>query len=337
LKIFGKNVAKTLDKNINRTDNVFDRREILEAYYSFVNILKYHDSTNLTQLENYTTELFVFVLNYLVNKNRRILIKLLKEFGFSENTDVEKLHISTQCNMDVGGNKAIPDILIEYKGKNTIIEVKVDSNLNFYSYKNRLIDQIEYYENIKNINSVFLLSKRLIKIKKNGNRILWSRIYTIINNTNDFVLNNFAKYLEENGMGNYKLTKNIFNAVSSIENLYALLKEAWIYDEYDYTFSPMEFSKKGWVSCYISNQKKKHLFWIGQLGGDECLCAELMDNDIKKQLKNYEFLEGWKFDTLNLKEIINLRTFEDQKVSVNNWYRKMMKKLTKYIKAKHVA
>jgi len=232
----------------------------MEDNYSFVNILKYQDTKKKTQLENYTTELFVFVLNYLKNRKIKILSDLLREFDFFNARNFNNLILKTQSQMEINQDKPKPDIIIEYNGRRIIIEVKVDSKLNTYEYKNKQIDQVEYYEKISGFeNNVYLLSKNIIDIKDNKKRILWSKIYTIINKKNDFVLNNFAKHLEVNGMGNNKLTNGILNAVSSIKNLHSLLIQSWIYDdEYgNYSFSPtMEYLKDGWLSCYIYDEKK---------------------------------------------------------------------------------
>jgi hypothetical protein len=140
----------------------------MNEYDSFVNILKYQDTTKIIQLENYTTELFVFVLNYLKFNDSLLLKNLLKKFGFLNDIDEKKISIKTQYRMVIGDNKGIPDIFIEYDKKKIIVEVKVDSNLNFYEVDGKLINQIEYYENIRNIDQVYLLSKRILEIGSSG-------------------------------------------------------------------------------------------------------------------------------------------------------------------------
>ncbi|GBU28089.1 hypothetical protein R84B8_01647 [Treponema sp. R8-4-B8] len=302
-----------------------------EDEYSFVNIKKYQDTVKKTQLENYTTELFIFMLRYLKTKKNKILSKILKEFGFYGNLKYNKIIISSQCKMEV--NK-IPDILIEYNKKKIVIEVKIDSNLNTYQIKNKVIDQIEYYKKIKGIDKVYLLTKRLLTIKNIENRILWSKIYTIINCENDFILKNFARHLEENGMATYRLTNDIFNALSSIVNLSSLLIDSWIYDKYEkFSVSPIEVSKKrGWLACYIKNTKKENLFWLG-LTDEKILYAELLNKKYLKILedKKYKYIEGWAFDKLNLSDIVNMKTYEEQANTINKWYLKIMTKLEKNI------
>jgi hypothetical protein len=304
-----------------------------------VNLLKYQDTSKITQLENYTTELFVFILNYLKCNDPLLIKNIMSKFGFPNNINEKNLLISTQHRMVMDGKEVIPDIFIEYNNRKIIIEVKVDSNLNIYDFNGKSINQIEYYEKVSNI-EVYLLSKRILKIKNVKNRILWSNIYEIINNTNDFVLNNFIEHLEEHGMATYKLTKGILNAFSSIENLQSLLEQSWIYDEYDYSFTPINISKRwGALSCYIKNNMKKHIFWVGQYKDDKNLYFELVDKKIMQKLisDNYNFFEDWAFDVFNLEEIIGLSDFDNQKIVLNNFFKKMMKKLEKYLEAKHGA
>jgi hypothetical protein len=63
----------------------------MEDIYSFVNMQKYQDKTKPIQLENYTTELFVFLLNYLKHKKSPVLQKILYEFGFRNKFDYVNL------------------------------------------------------------------------------------------------------------------------------------------------------------------------------------------------------------------------------------------------------
>jgi hypothetical protein len=313
----------------------------LEENDSFVNLLKYQNTSKIIQLENYTTELFVFVLKYLKFNNSILLKNIMRKFGFYDDFNEKKLLISTQHRMVIDENDfVIPDIFIEYNNKKIIIEVKIDSNLSIKYYKRKNINQIEYYEKIGNVDRVYLLSKRILRIKNIENRILWSNIYDILNNTKDFVINNFLKHLEGHGMATYKITNVIFNAFSSIKNLQSLLVQSWIYDDYDFSFTPINISKSyNAFSCYIKSNNKKNIFWIGLFEDDNNLYFELVDKNIKKNLikDNYNFIDDWAFDIFNLENIIGLPDFDSQKIILNQYFRKMMKKLEKYIKAKNGA
>jgi hypothetical protein len=307
----------------------------MKDIYSFVNMQKYQDKTKPIQLENYTTELLVFLLNYLKHNKSPILKKILSEFGFRNKFDYVNLEIHTQQLSCYDDNRAITDISIEYKKKKTIIEVKINSGLNSYERNGKILNQIEYYEEIPDVQNVYLLSKRMLKIEKPKNRILWSKIYSIINtSTNepkDFVLANFAKYLEVNGMDSIKLKEDDLTAlisISSFHTLNKLLVEAWP-DDYDssYSLTSLNISyKRGYFGCYIKKDDTK-LIWIG-IGGekDGKLWSEILDVNIKKRLQA-KGEDEWALGSLDLNDIVSCETFEDQKIAVNDWYWEILENL----------
>jgi hypothetical protein len=310
----------------------------MEDICSFVNIQKYQNNTEFSQLENYTTELFVFLLNYLKRKKSPILKEILYEFEFRNEIDYEDLEIHTQYRFSYENGAIVDisifDILIKHKEIKTIIEVKVDSALNKYERDGKTLNQIEYYERIPDVQNVYLLSKRIVKIEKPENRILWSKIHGIINASNDFVVENFAKYLEANGMDSItKLNKDDLTALISISSFHALSKlllEAWPYD-YDesYSLTPLNISiKNGYLGCYIKKGDEK-LIWVG-IGGqkDGILLSEILNEDIRKGLKE-KGEDEWALGSLDLNDIVNRGTFEDQKVAVNEWYWAILKELEK--------
>ena len=304
---------------------------------SFVRILKYQNNSKVLQLENYTTELFVFILNYLKYCKSIILIRILNLFKIKIKNDFKNLNITTQQNLSIGDNECILDILIDCKGKKTIIEVKIDSKLNNYSYKGKEINQIDYYKKIKGINAVYLLSKRIISIKNPEYRILWSSISDLVGGTNDFILNNFYRHLEENEMVSYKLAKKHINSISSaIKSIYVLEKllDNWPDDIYNYTVKPINLSlKNGWVGSYIYNEKREQMFWAGITKNDpQFIYIQLVHNKLKKKLgeRKYSIIEVC-FDRLDITEITELDTNEEQKDKIYNWYLKVMKKLEKLL------
>ncbi|MDR2247869.1 MAG: hypothetical protein LBE17_14560 [Treponema sp.] len=293
--------------------------------YSFVNIRKRQD-----KLEDYTTELFVFLLNYLKYNNSPILEKILYEFGFRNKVDFDNLEFYTQQRLSHHDTKVIVDILIKYKTIKTIIEVKINSPLNMYKRNGKELKQIEYYEGIPDVQNVYLLSKRVLKIKKPENRILWSKVYSIINASDDFVVANFAKYLEEKGMGSIKLNEDDLMAlisVSSFNTLNKLMVEAWP-DDYDELYSLTSLSispKKGYIGWYIKKDDER-LIWMG-IGGekDGAIWTEILDEDIVECLKA-EGEDEWALGSLDLNDIVNCETFEDQKIAVNDWFWEILEK-----------
>ena len=306
---------------------------------SFVRILKYQNSSKVLQLENYTTELFVFILNYLKYCKSIILIWILNLFGIKIKNDFKNLFITTQQIDGYDDYECRLDILIEYKGKKTIIEVKIDSKLNNYSYKGKEINQQEHYEKIKGISAVYLLSKRIISIKNPENRILWSSISELVGGTNDFILKNFYIFLEENDMASYKLAKRHINSISSaiksINVLGNLLIDNWPYDVYNFSIRPIAISKKedGYIGCRILDEKKEEMFWVGMIYDDlQYIYIELKNEKIKKKLgdKKYNILEGC-FDRLDIENIVELESGEEQRKIIYNWYIKVMKKLERLL------
>lgn len=100
----------------------------------------------------------------MVFSNNKIIFDILKEFGFENNIELEKLIIYSQSELFVGKKKVIPDIILEYNKKKTIIEVKIDSKLNLYYLDKKTIYQLELYSKLDNVVSVYLLTKRIILI-----------------------------------------------------------------------------------------------------------------------------------------------------------------------------
>jgi len=299
--------------------------------------LKYQDTSEMSPLENSTTELFVFVLKYLKYKKSQLLVKIMKLFDINIKTDFLNLYIKTQEIIYIEDEKVIPDIIVEYNGKKIIIEVKVDSPLNKKEYKNKEINQIEYYEKIKGIDKVFLLSKRILTVKKSENRILWSTIYEKLNVSDDFVIKSFTRHLEENGMSEVTITRenidSISNAIPSLVALDSLLQDSWPEDVYkNYKVTPLKISKgKNWsAACSIKNKRKETLFWMGLIQEQDgtYLYVELKNKKIMKKLdeKQYKIMDDC-FDGLNIADILKFKKSEGQKKVINNWYKKVMRKL----------
>jgi hypothetical protein len=307
-----------------------------ESRLSFVNILKYSYYKEKTALENYTTELFVFLLNYLSSTKNKIIFEILNEFGFVNTVKLEKINIYTQGEFYVGKKLVKPDIILEYNKKKIIIEVKVDSNLNQYVLNKKNMNQLELYSNIEGVTSVYLLTKKVILIdsiknEKIKGRIFWSKIYNLLEHSNDFVIKSFNYFLEENGMKTSKLDKNIFSALDSLSTLSSLIEQSWNYT--DYPLSAFSYSKKGWFGCYVKNKKNKknNLLWLG-LAGDELLVHFTNKKTEKRYLDDGNELRDGSLDVIKIKELIEINSPEEQKEYLTKWFIKIMdKKLKKYL------
>jgi hypothetical protein len=316
---------------------------IMKDVDSFINILKYQSKTGILQIENYTTELFVFILNYLKYKKNPILKKILENFGFENNVDYECLEINTQTRSLDYDDLVIFDILMTYKKcKKIVIEVKVDSGLRYYRNGQ---NQIEYYGDKKGIDNVYLLSKKMIKIENPEKRILWSMIYRIISpvKEEDFVIANFVKYLEVNGMCSNKLNSGILDGLLAINNFYdldRLLSEAWPEDfDNSYSIGSLGISiKEKYCGSYIK-KGDKNIIWIGQGGEDGgYLLTQILDKYIKDGLES-EGKDEWFLGALDLNEIVNYDTVEEQKNAINEWFWGLLERYKKieekYLKTKN--
>ena len=292
----------------------------------FYRLFQFNESDKKSPLENFSTELFVFILKYLIKKEDIRANKILNLFGIYK---YKKLKIYTQYSTVAENRQVYPDILLELEDKRIIIEVKIDSKLNNYGKMN----QIQLYSKIKNINSVYLLTRGIINLDNNNYRRFWSEIYNVLLDSNDFVIKNYLEYLEVNNMGSYKIDKNIFNALNSIENLKNLIIQSWPV-EYNYNIKQFTYSgsEGGCIGYYIYKDKKK-LFWIGMYD-DEYLLFNIMNETIKNKIdkKHPEWsADQYTFSKLDLNEIIKEKTNEDQKLILNNWLVTNLKNIEKFM------
>jgi len=302
----------------------------MEEYVSFSKMSDYRANENKTQIENFTTESFVFLLNYLISTKNKIIFKVLNEFGFDNTVKLDKLKIKTQCEEFVGKKSVKPDIIFEYNKLRTIIEVKLDSNLNQYDLKRKTVNQLELYSRIEGITSVYLLTKRVILIdsiknEKIKGRIFWSKIYNLLENSNDFVIKSFNCFLEENGMKTNKLNKNIFTALDSLYTLSSLIEQSWNYN--DYPLSVFKYSKNGWFGCHVKNK----LLWLGL--SEDVLVIHFTDKKIEKKYLDAgnELING-SIDIIDIKDIVEINSPEEQKEYLTKWFMKIMdSKLKKFL------
>ena len=210
----------------------------------FINAYKYSETKERSQLENFTTESFVFVLKFLILKYPEKAKKVLALFNINiETKDIRELSIETQKYFSVPDDfininkipiekkEAKPDIVIcDNKNRRIIIEVKVESSLNIYNLNNeKTIDQVDFYKNLKNIEEVYTLSKH--HIEKNiasKYKIRWFQIYEILVKIDSFVVKEFCNFLEDNGMGERKiLNEKTLDILETVDALSELIKNAW--------------------------------------------------------------------------------------------------------------
>lgn len=326
----------------------------------FSNAYKYRETQDTSQLENFTTEAFVFILRYLIVEYPDLALDILALFGFLEikKSDLEKIHVDTQQRFsppedfsDV--NKipqkqqyAIPDITIWMNPDELIfIEVKVDAGLNEYKSKNgKTINQVDFYKNIKDCKDVYVLSKHYIDIENNN--IRWFTIYEKLKNNKSFIIKEFLSFLKENGMGErIMLDKNALNVLNSIEALTSLLKNSWeksgikkyklngysYITEYGFGYYILKDQEK------IGAAKETNIFiGISKVEGQEEYSQKitLWTNDMHLAQKNKDKLETFDNDDyflskkcIDLNELIKLKSVDDQETKITRWINEMVKPL----------
>ena len=102
-------------------------------YNLFSQLFKYKETSKLSPVENYLTELFAFLLTYLIEEKKQIAISLLSNLGINAKED-SYIIVETQWESWVEKYKhfARPDIKICIEKDVYFIESKIDSNINQY-------------------------------------------------------------------------------------------------------------------------------------------------------------------------------------------------------------
>jgi hypothetical protein len=231
----------------------------------FGDIYKFRQSKKRSPLEDYCTEIFVYILRQLMKSKKAISYKILEMFGFSEveEKDLNYFEIITRESHYANGKRVIPDVIIKFHDIIDIIEVKIDSGLRYYKKsKAQYIDQIELYRNITDIkiNEVFSLSKYILTNNslKSTHKILWSQIYSILTKSENEIISNFVLFLEENGMKAFILNDGAENTIDSIAAILNLIEKTWINERYPLV---NEEITREYIGYKIKN---KNTAWIGQ-------------------------------------------------------------------------
>lgn len=183
--------------------------------------------------ENYLTEAFVFLLNFLLENERYLCLKILSplcvidnEYSFSED---EAIVICTQASTEQGR----PDIKISSPDKLIYIEVKHDSGLGHR--------QIERYRTALSlskvpIQKVILLTKLPIDFEQSQEEpykhIRWFEVANWLsslkckNPISGYLVESFLKFLEVKNMTVQKVSWEYIKGFSAFKNLINMLTVA---------------------------------------------------------------------------------------------------------------
>jgi hypothetical protein len=320
--------AKYIEKTIGINDMEIDWEENL-----FNSIFKYRQSEKKSPLEDYCTEIFVYILRQLIKNKDNDSYKILQLFGLKElaEKDLSDIKIETRQKHLVNNKKCFPDILLILCNKNIVVEVKINSDIRKYKIKRKNIDQIELYKNITDIkiDDVFLLSKYLSSNNSlnNSNKVLWSEIYSILINNNNEIIKNFVLFLEENGMKASIVKPGAENALDSIVSIMQLIENSSLKDKY--TLKPEVLRE--YCGVYLKD-KDKDLAWVGQLNEQkqkEYLVFEPLSGKILKNAKKVykekneemelDSSECYIFSKIKIKDITCYDDEKKQKEKFQKW------------------
>ncbi len=260
----------------------------------------YRPTENSTPLENYSTELLVYLLNYsLANKTHLFSVFIGLLYEDAQDVEFEEYaaySINTQQSFyitDEPTRRAYPDISIETKDKLILIEVKVESSLNYYDSREKgldendavvggsyCIDQIELYQKIKcnkkNEKDMFLLTKYVETLKDKHcpsfkKSFLWHNVGMKLSEyvqgngyeVENFLITEVLKYMEDNKMTIPKVTYELASGMESLKSLFqqieVVLGDANI--PYKKTFGQV------WLGYYLykkcGDKKNKEIGWVG--------------------------------------------------------------------------
>jgi hypothetical protein len=197
----------------------------------FSTLAKYNSAID----ENYLTEAFVFVVNYLLENDSDIGIEMLTQLCINNNEFTfdkdEAISISTQETTEQGR----PDIKISSPDKLIYIEVKHDSPLGY--------QQLERYKKalesssatIKHVN---LLTRFAVDFREGDEKpyrhVRWFEVYNWLANyetrANDpisaYLIDSFNSFLEVKGMSLQKVSWEYINGVPALINLINMIEVA---------------------------------------------------------------------------------------------------------------
>jgi|GEM_PF-5947306 len=215
-----------------------------ESIFSILNT--YKPTESVTPEENYSPELLVYLLNYSLMNETPLFINFMKLLRENiEIADYKDFKISTQEIFYSANNiKAIPDITIKTERQYYFIEVKVESDLNYYPTGNAddsasFINQIQKYQDINCSRSkhVYLLTKYINDEQFSDcsdfqRKIKWFEIHQLLkdyhseNSIENYLVPEMIKFMEDKGMAIQKVSYELMEGMKSLKNLLMQIETA---------------------------------------------------------------------------------------------------------------
>jgi hypothetical protein len=222
---------------------------------------------SLTEVENYLTESFVFLLSHLLEKERDSALELLSELCVVDNEFAfdkdEAISVTTQAATEQG----TPDIKISSPNKLLYIEVKHDSPLGerqIERYKQALDDSSA------RIKKVILLTRFAVAFGDEeatpDKHVRWFEIYNWIANhpiadpVSTYLANEFKSFLEEKQMTIQRVGWEYINGVPAFINLMNMVDLAIQNAHIDFYPTFPRATALEWRGFYLGKHKE---FWCG--------------------------------------------------------------------------
>lgn len=270
----------------------------------FRDLFKYKASELASPIENFTTELLVFLLRLSIESEKIFFKNFLSLIDKKiEINEYDIINIETQKRFDTKNNNkvsiAIPDITIIINALYLFIEVKVGSSLNeenidlvsketlnqLYKYHNIVLDS----DNIKKIQICTLtIFKEKTEVDFSYNSITWSQIADLIDNyktsdnTYKRLMNEFSNFIKSENMAADKVEKTINDGVSQLSKLLFQIKSALNMLGNDYK---TKLSTGETYSGYYIEKENFFKLWVGFEYKNQKIKIQVVNKDLITQLK----------------------------------------------------
>jgi hypothetical protein len=294
----------------------------------FKSLSRYKPTKKKTSLENFTTQLFSWLLQYSIDNKTSLISYVINElFNNRKNSFKIVDKITTQRRFKLDNKRyVIPDITITISGKILyLIEVKVNSN-----FRN---NQINDYKKIGkgkvySITKFYNDSNELL----NKEKIRWHSVSTILrkytsnNKSEMFLVEQFATFLKEEGMEMNKIEKSLINGSKSLNYIINLIGDK---------LSDLSITAKGpkYEDEWIGYKSSPDAWIIGiTLSHPEYISITTYNKSImKKIIKSYgnDLMNEWDVDETYMNSYFifdDQRLFSMNQLEQNNILHDWMKK-----------
>lgn len=302
----------------------------MDADSLFVNIFKYRERKNLSPLENFTTEVFTYLLRTLPKTDPTVAKSLFGLLGLADDLEViSQIQVDTQKQFAVAVKKnkslkVIPDITIHSKRGLVLIEVKVNSSINQYTLDQESIDQIELYNRVEGVERVLTITKYPISSSriKPDSTFYWTDIYEVLSKSDNEVAKNFLLFLREHEMESVRpIHIHADKFVSGLNSILTLIERAWN----DTTLTLKQELDREWLGFWVKNGSR-NVGWIGLIiEMEDQLVIECVDPSLKRKWQkangnsDFDTNDNLIIAKLPISEVVKFRSATEQGNFIGQW------------------